>query len=415
MATAQKPPPGMGAKPRSSGNIYFGVVGAGKSKRILGLGSSLSSSMTYCEKEDETGYWTCSYCFYDNPDMENTKCSMCGNKRTKQVAPAVPAVPAVPAPAAATEGGHKPNSSLLPTWAEDQSASKMELPELDSDLPNPSERSLSKEKSLQFDMLQKDMEELAAKPPPESMTKEEFMTEVSNHSIRESGGWSCEVCTFVNKNEEHLSCAVCGAERKKEKMEAGAFMGHQSIDEFFTASMANSVESFGQPSEELERQMETYRQFEETVQERERMTRLIAYQKTILDQVGRDSSPSDAAERPYMETPEGLREYLGQLQAKLQAMETTNLDEQEDIANMEDVLNQRRAEIESEEGVDNIEELTGHAVRPGVQKVSPQAIEWTAQRRMLDDWKNQVEVRIQEIASIRSHQESIMQQLQGMN
>eukprot|EP00540_Astrosyne_radiata_P015912 CAMPEP_0116867132 /NCGR_PEP_ID=MMETSP0418-20121206/26444_1 /TAXON_ID=1158023 /ORGANISM="Astrosyne radiata, Strain 13vi08-1A" /LENGTH=55 /DNA_ID=CAMNT_0004502903 /DNA_START=165 /DNA_END=329 /DNA_ORIENTATION=- len=55
MATAQKPPPGMGAKPRSSGNIYFGVVGAGKSKRILGLGSSLSSSMTYCEKEDETG------------------------------------------------------------------------------------------------------------------------------------------------------------------------------------------------------------------------------------------------------------------------------------------------------------------------------------------------------------------------
>jgi hypothetical protein len=56
-----------------------------------------------------------------------------------------------------------------------------------------------------------------------------------------------------------------------------------------------------------------------------------------------------------------------------------------------------------------IEECTGKASRPGVCRVSREALEWVAQKRMFDDWKGQWEERDQEIQALVEQERMIVE------
>ena len=383
----------IGSATASGGNIYFGVVGEGKSKRILGYGSSFSSSTTSVmlgnsfigdNNNNNSSSWVCTYCCYDNIDSSNDICSMCGNKRV---------VPSSSAP----EG----KRGSLPSLIEGRvSGTQIEF---DSPLPmttpagdNISTGSLSREGSFRLSSLQNEGD--TAGPP----TDEEFVKRIAHQSIQDCGGWTCETCTFVNRNEDHLSCEVCGAQRRDNVVQGsgGSFYGHNSMEDFFSASMRNALEN-----EDMERQLELARGVEEQVTERENMAQLIVHQKQVMAEIVLQEARARKHEQDQLrvlETAEGRETYLSNLTEKLRKMEIGQIQEREEIHAMEVLQRERKQQIEQNEGVASVYDLVGGgATLPGVHHVSVDAVEWIAQQRMLDDWKDQLSAREQETEGLR--------------
>jgi TolA-binding protein len=92
-------------------------------------------------------------------------------------------------------------------------------------------------------------------------------------------------------------------------------------------------------------------------------------------------------------TPEDTSTEIDELQAAL-----TN--EEREIEEMEMDLMMKKQQIEEMEGM-SIEDLAGAAHKPGACKVSPVAMDWMGQHRMLTDWKELYQQRKAELNILR--------------
>ena len=287
----------------------------------------------------------------------------------------------------------------LPVLDEDQSSSTLRLPDEALGADQPERKHMNREDSLKLEALQQDREANANRDGP--VSDNEFMKRVAHQSVNDVGGWTCEKCTYVNRNEEHLSCEVCGAERLKET----ADFGHKSMEDFLSSSMSNALDTKG--SEEVERQMGLYRDFEEQLFEKETMSRLVMHQRKVMSEIVlNEARARKEEEAAHLQTQEGMTTYLRNLREQLQSMELAHIEEREQIHAMAALQAERRREIERDERVDSIYELVGGgAQQPGALRVSNDALEWIAQQRMLEDWRAQLTVNETETSTLRQQYE----------
>ena len=72
--------------------------------------------------------------------------------------------------------------------------------------------------------------------------KDGLVTSLARLSIEDTGGWTCPDCTFVNTNELHLTCEVCGQKKPSTSKMGPSLLRQTSLDEFLTQSMAHEGE-----------------------------------------------------------------------------------------------------------------------------------------------------------------------------
>ena len=77
------------------------------------------------------------------------------------------------------------------------------------------------------------------------------------------------------------------------------------------------------------------------------------------------------------------------------------IQEQQELEEMQLSLQIQKNAMEAKEGM-SMEELVGMIHRPGACKVSPLALDWMAQQRMVTDWKKQLQQRDQELQAVRN-------------
>eukprot|EP00545_Synedropsis_sp_CCMP1620_P009734 CAMPEP_0119012288 /NCGR_PEP_ID=MMETSP1176-20130426/6194_1 /TAXON_ID=265551 /ORGANISM="Synedropsis recta cf, Strain CCMP1620" /LENGTH=402 /DNA_ID=CAMNT_0006965211 /DNA_START=213 /DNA_END=1421 /DNA_ORIENTATION=- len=375
-----------------SDSVHFGVVGAGRSQKILIFRSS-GSLVQEAAEALSIGGWTCDGCSYDNGSDLNSVCAMCGNCRHSNLA-MMPinedaGADVVGDTTAGERGGVVPQPlTKKPSLSSSRSPSMRKL------LVKRLSASGMQDADLTVDCL------LQARNREQKEKKDDLTTSLARISIADAGGWTCPDCTFVNMDSNYLTCEVCAAE--KPPKEDLAMESQSSIQDFLTNSTKDGIsnDAFVDP------QIQAYMVFEHTAATKEMMTSLMRKSSAVLDAASQRSSEqlSDA------EISE-LRGILDEGQGTLRALKTFYDNEQKDFTAMDELQRTKALEIASEEGM--APHLSERATRPGVQRVSGKVLEWHGQQRMLDDWKMQLDMRKMQIQQLETQQQESLDRLLG--
>jgi hypothetical protein len=180
----------------------------------------------------------------------------------------------------------------------------------------------------------------------------EMTMSFSQWSVSDFGPWECHICTLRNEDPLHLTCQTCGEERPQSKKNfSRGFNGAMMAG--FSESMRRDIYGQGQL--------------------------FVDNQCKVLERL--------------QKTPEENSREINELQAALAS-------EQREIEEMEMILMIKKQQIEQKEGK-TVEELAGAAHKPGACKVSPVAMDWMGQHRMLTDWKELCHQRKAELNILR--------------
>jgi len=214
--------------------------------------------------------------------------------------------------------------------------------------------------------------------------------------------WACTTCTFLNVDGLHLMCDVCGTERLEQNDDV-AELREDSVSRGRSRSFVfeGLSESF---RADMDKQAEILMAFEEKA----RMEELIDCHKLAMNEIAENPCSSEKVDFSFDEL-ERAKKNLSESRGRVQSLQAVHLTEKEDQDAMTEFLQQRKFVIEEAEGTP-IEECTGKASRPGVCRVSREALEWVAQKRMLEDWKGQWEERDQEIKALLEQEQMIVEQ-----
>jgi hypothetical protein len=217
--------------------------------------------------------------------------------------------------------------------------------------------------------------------------------------------WACTTCTFLNVDSLHLMCDVCGTERLEyddvaELREDFVSRGRQKS--FVIESLSKSFVA------DMDKQAEILMAFEEKARKKVRMEELIDCHKLAMNEIAENPCSCEKVDFSFDEL-ERAKKTLSESRGRVQSLQAVHFTEKEDQDAMSEFLQQRKSVIEEAEGTP-IEECTGKASRPGVCRVSREALEWVAQKRMLEDWKGQWEERDQEIKALLEQEQMIVEQ-----
>ena len=345
--------------------IQFGVVGEGNDKRILAFNASAVS--TFLSDDDVGGpeEWTCQVCQYQNGDILNRICGMCGTRRSRtEITP------------------------LLRDMSRKESLRKL----------------LSKK--LSGISIELDFE---ATTEREALTREKFSNDLTRDlaklTVNEGGGWNCPDCTFVNVNAMYLTCYVCG--RQKPPNELPTTTGYASVADFLTSSMRSLQDGFHEDPH-----VEAFLKIEDMAHEKGRTALMVEEQKAILDAAKRHSEQGYVSTNNYTNMSE-IKVILEEGQETLHALWTLYEEEKKEYDEMVALQAQREQLIEVTEGTSPRIVLTQRASRPGAQQISRATLEWLGQQRMLDDWRFQLDQREMEIKNIQEQQQQTLGRVFG--
>lgn len=360
MSPSQKAATGTG----SNHGIHFGVVGEGRSKRILAYASMSSESLSFLEEN-----WKCDKCTFENTDGMNPICEMCGSETQRNLS--------------AIDENTAFNLA--------KEASQKRLNELRAQ-PGPPPRRISEAErrgSISVETLIEGMVESNRLDPVASF---------ADLTIQERGGWTCPDCTFVNRHPDHLTCEVCG--QQKPALEDYKY---GSARDFLSESMRQFVDS---SNDSFSNQTEACLNLERQASGKERMASLVAKQKELLQ-----AATSNNSNVAAFIDKDRLRRDLEDGGETLKFLENGYFEEKEEYDAMVRLQEVKAREIEASEGVTPQEANSPRAARPGVHRVSRQSLEWLGQQRMLDDWKLQLEESEMEIKLLKDQQEEVLAQL----
>jgi rubrerythrin len=381
----------------SSGNsdsVHFGVVGEGRSQRILAYRSS--GSLAQLSEEEESD-WACEGCFYENGSDHNKMCAMCGGQRHSNLSSIMPIV----------EVGDEDGTAVN----DNRSGARQAVPPSKKPPPTMSNRSTSMRQLLVKHLSSSGMQdaELTVKNPLQARSleqkekRDDLTTSLARMAINECGGWTCMTCTFVIIDLNFLTCEVCGAEKPpKEEL---AQMTNTSIRDFLANSVQNTVST---DASFMDPQIQAYLKFENTASRKEQMTSFMMQNSFVLEEASHRSS-GDLSDGEMTE----LRGILNEGQATLKALKALYETEQTDYAAMDQLQMMRALEIEQGEGMAPQQVLSERATRPGVQRISREVLEWHGQQRMLDDWKMQLDIRLAQIEQLGKQQKQSLYRILG--
>ena len=219
------------------------------------------------------------------------------------------------------------------------------------------------------------------------------LSHLHNSSISLSSSnapWECFLCTFVNDNSLHLTCHACGEERAPRQQQPEEELQPEQQDRqqpqhpfwkgydlaAFSKSMIRDIQ--GQTDLFVEQQ----RQHLETLA----VTKTAKTTKTAMTKTTMTTTATTA-------TMDQQQQWNQQTMALIQ--------EQQELEEMQLSLQIQKNAMEAKEGM-SMEELVGMIHRPGACKVSPLALDWMAQQRMVTDWKKQLQQRDQELQAVRN-------------
>jgi hypothetical protein len=356
--------------------IQFGVVGEGNNKRILAFNASAVS--TFLSDDDVGGpeEWTCQACQYQNGDILNRICGMCGTRRKKE--------------------GRLPSNM----------GSRTEITPLMRDISRKESLRKLLSKKLSGISIELDFETTTER---EASSCEKFSNDLTRDlaklTVNEVGGWNCPDCTFVNVNAMHLTCDVCG--RQKPPNELPTTTGYASVADFLTSSMRSFQDGFHEDPH-----VEAFLKIEDMAHEKGRMALMVEEQKAILDAAKRHSEQGYVSTNNYINMSE-VNVILEEGQETFYALWTLYEEEKKEYDEMVALQAQREQLIEETEGTSPRVVLAQRASRPGAQQISRATLEWLGQQRMLDDWRFQLDQREMEIKNIQEQQQQTLGRVFG--
>ncbi|KAI2510141.1 hypothetical protein MHU86_4308 [Fragilaria crotonensis] len=350
--------------------IYFGVVGEGRYKKILSFGSISSIS-----EDGNHLSWICEECKYENLDLTNRSCSMCGTRDPLSHSHAKkPTWDADSSDDDIRSLSTAPRRSIVRRGSS-QSSARMVLAKL---------LETSFEDEITIESLATDL-----------TTKDVLATSFAMLTIEGVGGWACPDCTFVNTRELHLTCGVCGRTKPPTSKDSSDVLQHTSLHEFLTQSMLTVGEQTS-----IDPQIHALLQFEEKASEKEYAATVIEQQREIL---------RDATTRT--ENMSELRAILEEGEDTLKMLQRIYDDEFKEYETMVHHQAMRADEIELSEGTSPRLALSGYASVPGAHRISAQVLQWQGQQQMLNDWECQLQLRKQEIDQLQSQQQEALRRL----
>ena len=129
------------------------------------------------------------------------------------------------------------------------------------------------------------------------LTSNEINMSFANWSLADDTSWTCTLCTYLNDNPRHLTCAACGTTRNEGKAPSTSGYEGDIIAEPSTTSMATtSVNKGGKEflagvaEEEIEE--ESQDEYEAALLE-ERLKEHIAMQQEMLDEIQREREENE--------------------------------------------------------------------------------------------------------------------------
>jgi len=330
----------------SSGNIHYRVINEGNEKRVLSFQTTLK--LSFGENTAEDSPWTCDKCQYENADTSNKICSICGHKRDR----------------------HRFRTSKHEQCISD-------IPENGSQWDPLKSLTLS---GLEID------KQVDNDPLETSLTRS--MAEIS---FGQGTGWTCPDCTFVNTRLMHLTCDVCGQEKPRSVLEIST----KAFDSISSAS--SSVREMLTESSFLENQIKEYQNYENVAIETENLS------QSATEQIASLKAAENQGTKPSDHEFKELQGILGEGAATLEALEKLYREERKQYDEMVEYQAEKETTIIAKEGCKPSSFMNAGASKPGVQRISPEILEWNGQQRMLDDWKIMLDERQNEIKLLQSH------------
>ena len=128
------------------------------------------------------------------------------------------------------------------------------------------------------------------------LTSNEINMSFANWSIADNASWTCSLCTYLNDNPRHLTCAACGTTRNEGKASStseGDIIADEPRNAHTAATSVNEggKESLAEITEEGT-QGEAQDEYEAALLE-ERLQEHIAMQQEMLDEIQREREEND--------------------------------------------------------------------------------------------------------------------------
>jgi rubrerythrin len=347
--------------------LHFGVFGNGPSKRVVSFRSSCSSDDACFSR------WECKECNYENGDAASRNCSMCGTIRRLG--------------SIEKDSNFLQNALSVATMNEDVNDNEREnmIGRMNASFKQSSLRRFlfkhneSNNDSSLYPGLPNDIQ-IQGK-------EDDFATSYALLSLEECGHWACPDCTFVNTNELHLMCEVCGRTKPSN--------WNKSHDVLNQMSLRISDPSF------LEPQINGLKKFEEMAKDKELATSLLDSKKHIFTST-LASDQFDLVE---------LQSILEEGESTLNMLRKQYDDELKEFNDMVQHQRQVAKDIEKIEGMSPRDILERIGTRPGAQSISAQVLQWQGQERMLADWKLQLNDRHEELEEFHRHQQESLSRI----
>lgn len=378
---------------RSSGHgsgLNFALVGEGSDARIFAFASLSSVTTTSNESQRIDGCgWTCSRCSYENADVWNNSCSVCGCGKDGPM--------------------EKTRKSVRYQFSKESSLSVESLIEA-ADKITPLEKTTR-----------------VAQGQIDSKLEKELMMSYANWSLCDKGGWICPACTFLNQNSLHLTCEICQQVRPITKETKDAAPTQRSIQDFMNESLAK----LGQ-EDYLQQQREKILQLEERALEEERMKEIAEIQRELFAKIAEERAKNAQTGRKEVEKVAETKEKVTKADKIVRSDQNVDakalvgecLDEIEEAKRVLQRTQERIKRLESirqqqMEEQKKMEELLQQQMEffkrtneaaDAPNEASP--AEYNAQQKMLEFWREEFVTREQRMAEIRTQQDELLRQVQ---
>jgi hypothetical protein len=229
---------------------------------------------------------------------------------------------------------------------------------------------------------------------PATLDAKDFQMSFANWSICDQGAWTCIACTYVNTDQLHLTCDVCGHKRPGNTV---ANQAQKVMQSMFESSMRAGQHDF------LKIQQEKIEEIEERVIAAERMDEIKELQEDLMAEF-EDASNSSAPDR---------EENINLTRKWITELEEVRAQEVEEQERMDHYLDGKR-QILGMQPMDA--QLLSPTTRPlsGLE-LTPEALEVRGQERMLSQWKQQFDERNSVVQGILKRQQALYEKLQNLN